>query len=400
MTSFFGSDSAGIANPRRIEELLGEVSSRSTQPLDIRANSRSTTFPTQGGQSGKIKKLNLRQYRSGYEVNDKDAFLDPSVTWRYFVETDNGVSADDLRKELESKTGFPVPGSAVSFGSGTALAMVKSMTIDQIDATHFNVEVQANVPQGGDNSNRENKDDEDDKPQNNQIGPEIEVSYQSISVPMETARFYGFAEDGLDFGDIGMRHPDQMPLRQIMPVTNSALEPYDPPAEIEVQITVVRLSYPSFRFNLGTAWDGLTNVVNSEPFDINWPELGFSISAPSRWQALLKSLGGRFVRSDQGNYWQLNVEILFNPLTWAVRLLDQGYAMLDDARLQKISENPLKTPIIPRTRFRARDGSAPTGPILLDGTGKPSDIKRMGRIVPYYGIWMPYPEMDFSTLFM
>lgn len=399
MTGFFRSDSAGWANPRRIEELLGKESSRSTQPLDIRANSRSTKFPTQGYQSGKIKKLNLRQYRSGYEVNDKDAFLDPSATWRYFVETADGVSADDLRKELESSAGFPVPGSAVSFGDGTALAMVRSMTIDQIDATHFNVEVQASVPQSKDNQDKE-KDDEDDKPQNNQIGPEIEVSYQSISVPMETARFYGFAEDGLDFGDIGMRHPDQMPLHQIMPVTNSALEPYDPPAEIEVQITVVRLSYISFWFNLGTAWDGLTNVVNSGPFDINWPELGFSISAPSRWQALLKSLGGRFVRSDQGNYWQLNAEILFNPLTWAVRLLDQGYAMLDDARLQKISENPLKTPIIPRTRFRARDGSAPTGPILLDGTGKPSDIKRMGRIVPYYGIWMPYPEMDFSTLFM
>jgi hypothetical protein len=382
MTNFFRSDSASIANPQRINELLGLTSSQSTQPVDIRPNSQSTRFPTQGSQGGKIKKLNLRQYRSGFEVNDKDAFLDPSVTWRYFVETENGVSADDLRNELERNTGFPVPGSAVSFGSGTALAMVRSLTIDQVDATHFNVEVQASVPQGGDNSNRENRDNNEDTPQNNQIGPEIEVSYQSISVPMETARFYGFAEDGLDFGAIGMRHPDQMPLNQIMPVTNSALEPYDPPAEIEVQITVVRLSYISFWFNLGTAWDGMTNVVNSGPFTINWPQLGFSISAPSRWQAMLKSLGGRFVRSDQGNYWQLNAEILFNPLTWAVRLLDQGYSMLDDARLKKISENPLKTPIIPRTRFRGRDGSAPTGPILLDGTGKPSDIRRMGRIVP------------------
>lgn len=158
-------------------------------------------------------------------------------------------------------------------------------------------------------------------------------------------------------------------------IVNSAGDPFDPPAMRDesrrvVTITSNESTVPSWVLSYQDA-------VNSSACTID----GFSVAAgQAKCQSVTISSAKR--RNDT-TYRQVSFSIHLRNEGWKLKLLDQGFRERDDDnKLQQITNEA--------------DGSEPTAPVLLDGSGKALTDPNVGSAV--FLDFDVYTELDFTAL--
>lgn len=186
-------------------------------------------------------------------------------------------------------------------------------------------------------------------------GDPLTVSQSPLLRPVQ------FAYDFMEFQEVMSEDADGTA------VLNSAGVPFDPPVMQDKAHLVVRVSRNeatynvalktlySFAVNDDTFWGVPANTLLCRPIRATWQrEQGYS-------------------------YWAVNYEIVYNPDTWSVRLLDAGWQELDDGALKTMID---------------ADGNAYNTAQLLDGSGGKLEVGG----TPVYKTFKRGVERDFALL--
>lgn len=162
-------------------------------------------------------------------------------------------------------------------------------------------------------------------------------------------------------------------------ILNSANEPFEPSAahEIEVSRWIVNVEKNVDAWPLWLT--DYENTINAQ--DFTFRERTFPI-------ATLKM--GRLRMSDikvEGPhaFYTISFQLVYNRLTWDQEWLDQGFHQLDID-----DPNKLKPIYV--------NGTRPSRPQLLDGTGYVATRDNEGVVTPVYRKYRRYPAKDFSVL--
>lgn len=197
---------------------------------------------------------------------------------------------------------------------------------------------------------------------------EIEFSFMNISK---------VAAAGIYRGSITTQGPTTGPnffqLDALRAITNSAGVPFDPPVERDQAIVILRITKNFFQSNATNA-GGFINCVNNDFFVINKPRYNFRY-AVAPYCAKIKQYSSVFAVDNGIPYWRETVEVHLNNETWRKFLLDIGfhrrvaYGDLDDTGTI-IRGEALQPTWVPYTPITAKDGSALTAPVPLNGNGQ------------------------------
>lgn len=192
---------------------------------------------------------------------------------------------------------------------------------------------------------------------------EIDVSYTQVSVPVEVATFRGFENPGIN-------NPF-LPPGKVGAVCNSALTPFRPKPEMELDVKVIRITRNVH------AWDddkanAFQGTVNNAEARIIKPGYGFAATiAP--FCGRIKSIGGSY----RNYFWTIFIEIHINPLGWRARIVDAGLDRLVAPGLPDGHGGTYSASDVPA------DGLPHTKP-LTDATGAP-----IFEVVPFNGRGFP-----------
>ncbi len=201
---------------------------------------------------------------------------------------------------------------------------------------------------------------------------QVSVNYTQITVPVMLATYRG-ATTG-QFGNDP--HPGTNFLidgRTYTPC-NSALVPFDPLPEMEIDIKVLRFTrnIPDFDSNLYDPWIG---TVNSDAVNINKLNLKFKCSF-SPLSARIKSISGTSEYQNGVSFYRREIEIWVHPNGWRGRLADMGFtgrqAAGDRGYVSPGELDPLNNinPMPQQVILKDKEDYPFTQPQLLDGNGQ------------------------------
>lgn len=342
-----------------------------------------------------VKSVKLRRHRIRQRM--QNGILMPEGEWEYIVECDASDTENDIDRYFASRT-FELPYYDRLYRLASPIisdVKVEAMTFTRIDATHWEVSATAGIETSQarpfkEETPRDQRPMEDQPERQSDFGlrDELEITTQPLAVPLMQAAFFGFWKADQEF----IEHPRMLVSKtpsEKIPVTNSLGTPYDPPAEAEQMIVVLRLHY--WRRYLGIIGpSGFGPYLNSKRFEIKWPHLNFSLTVDDRYQAKVIFSGYTFVHD--ADAFRATVEMHIHPDSWLVKLLDQGYEQFDGTDGDFITPNQdrLRT-----KRILSRSGAPISSPALLNGRGKLAANPLTDWVV---GRWLPYGLMDFSKL--
>ena len=218
---------------------------------------------------------------------------------------------------------------------------------------------------------------------------EIDISKTQVSIPLESAVFRGFKPPGIN--------NKFLKPNTLIPVVNSALVPYDPPPEWEVDITVLRITkYIKFAFPHEV--ERFHGAVNSDTVLIVKPAYSF-VYRIQPLTARIKNLAFTFQIINGFPVFRHSIELHINPLGWRYNVVDKG---LDpraapgdpDGAGGTISEGATFVVGDPRNR-RLTDklGNPLVEPVLFDGNGQALAPEKQNN--PVYLIYSAYKEIPF-----
>jgi hypothetical protein len=146
-------------------------------------------------------------------------------------------------------------------------------------------------------------------------------------------------------------------------VLNSAKDPFDPPAEMEVFNLAIKFSYNILFFNVSMIRDfiGTVNSVNYSVIDISVPAQKGKINALSAQKLDVKDSDGNYDYS----YYQIDVEIEISERDYISRLLDIGFYRLDGVEHKEIKLSDIDSTI----PVDSDKNHAVTEPQKLNGSG-------------------------------
>jgi hypothetical protein len=146
-------------------------------------------------------------------------------------------------------------------------------------------------------------------------------------------------------------------------VLNSAKDPFDPPAEIEVFNLAIKFSYNIRFFNVTMIRDfiGTVNSANYSVIDISVPAQKGKINALSAQKLDVKDADGNYDYS----YYQVDVEIEISEKDYISRLLDIGFHHLVDGKPKEITMFDINSTLDPDGEGK----NAVTEPQKLNGSG-------------------------------
>lgn len=212
---------------------------------------------------------------------------------------------------------------------------------------------------------------------------EIDVGYTQLSIPVEMAEFRGIHGIGANVRFL--------PVGKMTIPVNSALQPFDPGLEQEIDIKVVRITKNVQTFNANTA-NFYIGTVNSDQVIINKQAYGFL----DLWRPLyarIKAINASFQIANQIPYWKQTIEVHVSQLTWRKIVCDRGLdrrAAPGDILERDEFGNPILispsdvAPNIAHTMaIKGPDGLPVTTPCLLDGDGQPLEPGRPA-------VWLNY----------
>lgn len=311
---------------------------------------------------------------------------------KYWVKCDSPLDGPKtILQYFKSTAGLPWFGDSFSFGNDTDTnAKCRSIAPSYVVNSEGWNEVDVKWEQSGGGSaettpptNLDANGKETDDPED--WNDEVDSSFTQISVPVEKAIFRGFTPEG--------GHPFLRPGK-VGPTVNSAMVPFDPPPEMEMDIEVVRFTkwQPDWDGAEGKKWIGR---VNSDAVVINKPECNFKDNWPALW-ARIKAYSGVFVMTKKGPWWKRTIEVHINWQGWRGVLVDRGLtgAAIDGRRpdgtvvSSSADWDEWLFPLVDA------DGYQISEPVLLDGKGKPLVPGKP----PVYLTYTYYEEKSFAGI--
>lgn len=216
---------------------------------------------------------------------------------------------------------------------------------------------------------------------------EIEVLTSQVSAPLEYAEFAGFnrpiaGKPWHAFGKLG-------------PPRNSAGDIFDPPAEHERDIDIVRITYSEYPYDQ-RGFRRFRGTVNADDVVINKAQYGFFYFIPAttgKW----KGLATQFQIINKRKFYRTTIEIHVDPKGWRFPFVDRGLHRLKAAgepdglggTIDGQQINPGMAFVGPPEDI---DGIVESGIVNLDGRGLPLDPK----VDPVYLIYKGYVERPWS----
>lgn len=221
---------------------------------------------------------------------------------------------------------------------------------------------------------------------------EIELTYTQISTPIYGAYFQGFFPGGI-------ANP-LMKTGKYGPLINSAMDPFDPVPEGELDMQVLRISRNVYPYNANIP-DMFIGTVNSNHVDITKPAYGFHMEF-SPQVGKIKNISASFHITNRIPYYKQTIEVHKNPLGWRLSIVDMGLNRrqmpLGDKKDDgtAISDSDMKDYKPKVTPIRDENNFPILQPVLLNGNGQPLELDK-GKD-PVYLQYQYYPETDWSAI--
>lgn len=210
----------------------------------------------------------------------------------------------------------------------------------------------------------------------------ISISYTQITVPVQWAVFQGFTT-GIR-GDDPFKGTNLLQVGQTYTPQTSALVPFSPLPEMEIDIKVIRITRNIVLFQ-SNRYDPWLGTVNTDPVTIIRGDLNIIVSIDPLC-GRLKSINAQTEFANGISYVRREIEIWVNPRGWRGRLADMGMVGLPKAETDDgfVSPGELEHRPLRIEQGVLKDGDDfPAGvPIPLDGFGQPKRSKSKSS-----GIW-------------
>lgn len=199
---------------------------------------------------------------------------------------------------------------------------------------------------------------------------EINISYTQTSIPVELATF-----KGINLGGVNGAPVRNLPINSVTIPVNSALVPFDPGIEMELDIKIVQISRNLREFD-GITANRYIGTVNSDAVNINKP---FPYNYRDAWgpqTAKIKNISGTFMITNKIPHWRQTIEVHINPLGWRRQIVDRGLARRaiegdPDGAGGTISASDINPGVPKIKRVVDSDGYPIAEPVLFDGDGQP-----------------------------
>lgn len=253
-------------------------------------------------------------------------------------------------------------------------------------------------PKDGDQKDKEkpNNDDGGNSRDPLEWRESMSISYTQVTVPVMLATFRGFTTGAN--GDAPFAGINALQIGGTYVPQNSALVPYDPLPEKEIDLTVIRLTKNVAPFN-GNAFDPWISTVNSEPFQILKPNLGMFINVGAL-KGRLKQVSASSDFQNGQAFVRREIEIWVHPLGWRGRLADMGHASraLNEAEQGFVSPGDIinNPGLVEQITLKDSDDYPMTAPVLLDGRGKP--LRSSDATNNVWTNWSYYEEKSWAPM--
>jgi hypothetical protein len=342
---------------------------------EVQPSSMGSSGSASGTDSGTVK----ASYRSTYRV----ACNSPSDT------------IDEVLHHFRTTPYLPWMGRKFKFGNGfNASVHCKTIDVDQVEkgdgrfiarCTFESPEAQQqNQGQGANGLSTDNPI---------QFHDEIEVSYQTVSVPVENAKLWGYTP-------LGVAGEASVKPGYVGPIVNSAGDPADPTLEQEMRIKVLRITkyLPAYDDSFFEAY---ANAVNNDVFTINKPQYNFRMRV-GLYKAKFGSRSATFGISGSIKYYRVTGELLITslPFGWFQLVPDRGRnrrQMPGDRNNHGVTISPGDDPVTLtkiKTPILDADDNPILDPVLLNGSGGVHDQKKP----PIYFIWQNFDLKPFAPI--
>jgi hypothetical protein len=223
--------------------------------------------------------------------------------------------------------------------------------------------------------------------------PHIEVADAQYTKPAHRSQYAG--------GYHGTAHNFLLPLFDWNAPVNSALQPFNPAAEMDDsrQIVTIRRNWTVCPADDAEQW---MNSVNQ--LEITIQAFGFLKRIPPHC-GRIRGFRGSLARQNSQDFWQLSLSVDCRRDSWVEPILDQGIharAFDGDPDGNGGSYSPgTRPPGVPQVRRLLGRNQAPiVDPVLLDGDGQPLDPEGTGKLDPVFGQWLHYERRVWQAFFM
>lgn len=325
---------------------------------------------------------------SGTATGDNQGYVSRAYRTTHKVTTDGIYASSYIFAHLMSNLSCPWPGRTYNYAGGYDVTSVcKSVDVKYVENSGgklWTVDSSFAPEQG-------QPEEKQDPQGNNTTNPlqwrdELDVSYSSITIPVEAAEFRAFQPNAINNRFIAPGY--------IGPIVNSALKPYDPTLEEEAQIKVLRITKygPVYQ---GGNFDAYQGAINGDRVIINKPLYRFFQSIEP-YRAYIKGLSATFAVTNNIPHWRQTMELHICNLIygWFRVLVDRG---MDERRFPgdpngrggtvSNSQRPGYEPA------KDKDGVPLSEPVLFDGQGQ-----KLERGPPVLMIYNTRKIMPFSPI--
>lgn len=323
------------------------------------------------------------EYQAGWKVKTDSALDGPEVIFRYCTE-----NAD----------GRPYLGKEYRFGNDTDVkCFCTKIAPTKDNAVPTLWEVVGDFTPKNNSGKDTNPPANPDKDGNNttnplQWAPKCSSRTTQLSTIVEKAKFLG----GMNGSALA-----RWPVGTIGPMVNSARIPYLPPQEMDRSINVISFTFYAEKF-AGKIWRGFNDAINTntQKFVDNW--LGYH----DEWEpftARIKGTDGTFNYQNGIKYYEITMEVWYDPLGWDRHILDQGEVAAGiiggaDARIPSIGDLLAVPEVVEHRTITGIDQVPVSGPVPFDGNGNPlRNVTADNRVYLDYRVYLN--EKDFDPIF-
>lgn len=327
-----------------------------------------------------ISSVELTQEGSSLVSEGKDALrIHRNYSSQYRVLTDDPTTSTAIIEDyFRTHNSLPWHGRAWKWTSSTAGndsdpdSICKKIEVShQAKSTGVFTVVCSFEPLDGGKQDTEKPDNENG---DNVVDPllwreQMSINYTQVSMPVMLAIFHGFTTGAM--GDEEMHGTKDLLRGKTYVPQNSALVPYDPLPEKEIDIKVIRLTRNIAKFD-SNLYDPWISTVNTDPVHIIRRQLGMFVSIDP-FQGRMKAINAQSDFQNGVSFVRREVEIWVNPLGWRGRLADMG----DCAKLKETDTGFVSPGDILNKPNQSEqkqnvdgDGYPSMAPKLLDGFGR------------------------------
>lgn len=337
----------------------------------------------------------------------KDGFINRNYNAHYrVITTDPTTAALAIEAYFKRTTALPWYGRVWRWSSSAGNAIDATSICKKIEISHvpssagiFKVEALFEPVDEEDQKEKPDNEDGDKDPDPLKWREQVSVSYTQVTEPVMSAIFHGFSRGSrFERQQNEVRGTNALQRGKWYIPQNSALVPYDPLPEMEIDILVMRFvkNVPSWNTNIYQAW---ISTVNKDLVNINKPQLKF-FAQIDPLMGRIKQIGAQSDFQNGVTFFRREIEIWVHPNGWRGRLADMGFAgrpkdATDDGFVSPgdLEHNPGR---VEQVLLKDGAGYPMTSPISLDGFGRPLRTDKPDEQV--WTNWQYYNEREWQPI--